>query len=195
MAKETRQRVPAGSHLRGTPRALSQTLRQLREGGEGRTFEEMAEALAMSVGKLRKLERSGPDYQITYKSLQRYQDFLGIPVSVIVLIFQIVAAARDKNSKKLEVLSTMLERLAGQIATDAKRNAAIDQITRTGTTQKYRDWDRLLNTLFAVTINRLRLDPYKNAARLATHKAVMEKKRNKPKMPGEAEANGEKDNV
>ena len=77
---------------RETPRSLSQTLRVIRLKGANHALEEMAARLQIKSSTLRRWERPYTiETEISLRDLQRFQDLLGIPNSLIHAISQIFA--------------------------------------------------------------------------------------------------------
>jgi hypothetical protein len=150
---EEEDRPPARDPIRRTPRSLSRTLRKLRESGYHRSQAQMAEKLLVRRGKVEDMENPRPlEKELSVYDLLRYQDFLGMPTSVILAISQIFAAARDNRRGHLELLAGMLGRLHELINTPDKRRDLIEQIYKPGERREperitYEDWDNLLAIL------------------------------------------------
>lgn len=139
---------------RETPRSLSQTLRMIRTKGNKSPIEKMAKRLNVGESILRRWERPPElEVEISLRNIQRYQDLIGVPSSIIQSISQILAAARDNRPELLEVLAIMLGKLAQRIGTARDRTAAIDLVLGTGKKRRrpedtlYSDWDNLLDLL------------------------------------------------
>jgi transcriptional regulator with XRE-family HTH domain len=176
---EEEDRPPARDPIRKTPRSLSRTLRKLRESGYHRSQAEMAEKLLVSRRKVEDLENARPlTKELSVFDLLRYQDFLGMPTSIILAVSQIFAAARDNKPKHLQVLAGMLGKLVELIATREKRTELIEQIYTPGQRRKpeattYEDWDNLLVVLIMAAWSgaprRLRED-FRNLERLKANR-------------------------
>src|SRR5207247_627597 len=79
-----------------------------------------------------------------------YQDLLGIPLGIIVVISQILADARDGNPKRLEVMARMLGALHARIDTKEKRREAIADLRQGKKKEEgipYAAWDNFLAIL------------------------------------------------
>jgi hypothetical protein len=163
---------PPQRRKRGTPRSLSQTLRNFRVAGTHRPPQDLAACLHVGESTLRKWERPPQEYSIKFRALQKYQDHYGVPVGIIVAISQILAAARDNRDDHLQVYAAMLKFLLRRIDTPRRRKDAIARVlqNRRGPRQTtYSDWDNLLTILvigaWGCVDGRL-LESYKNEARL-----------------------------
>lgn len=148
MAKTGSDRPPPYELVRGTPRSLSRTIRKLRDVGVARTRVEMARSIGMSEEYLKKWETPRDVLsKISFHDMQRLQDFLGLPVGIIVLISQIVAAARDNRADHLKVIAEMMRALLRRIDTAEDRAKAITTIlqkTAAPHETTFADWDRLI---------------------------------------------------
>jgi len=172
---------------RGTPRSLSRTLRHMRTIGVPRTQRQMAARLRVTYANLRNFEKPNRvDFSIRFQNLQRYQDLLGLPVTIIVAISQILADARDDEQRRLAAMGKMLRAVSLRISTPAKRRGLIREVLQPHTggdpaKTTYDDWDNLLGSLIftawsAVDIN-LR-NSFVNVDRLDAHD---ERRRGRPR--------------
>ena len=180
-------RPPKRDLRRMTPRSLKRTLLMLRKSGAVREGKEMADRLCTTEGTLNSWEgRSEGEliYELKLVDLQRYQDTLGIPTGIILLISQILAASRDGNWQHLAVMAGMMQALAARIDTPRKRKQSIadaqgvyesgegkgNQKTADDTT--FEDWDNFLVTPIGVVWGAVSADLRRsllNPARMRVH--------------------------
>jgi hypothetical protein len=159
-----------------TPRSVKRTLRKLREEGAKRTITEMATALRIADETLEKWEgrREELTHALKVQDLQRYQDELGIPTGIILLISQVLAGARDGRVDHLEVLAGMMRALAARIATRKRRRQAVDDVQqgRGPDATTFRDWDNhlviLIGAVWGAVPSQLR-ETFRNPARIAVY--------------------------
>jgi len=143
-ASPTERPPPAYVLERITPRSLVRTLMILRTHPPGYEPAAMAERLAIGVQTFRQWETQALDLRLPVQVLQRYQDLLGIPMGVILVISQALSAAREGKEQQLVVLSKMLQAIVERIATTAARAEAVAMVKgRPGIA----GWDRLLGHL------------------------------------------------
>lgn len=158
-AEETTDQAPPQNIARMTPRTVKRTLYMIRVAGAERSPEYMRDLLAVSEERFKEFEgiavTKKPELgiEIAISDLLRYQDAYGIPTGIILLMSQILAAARDDRPDHLEVIAKMAEALAGRINDPPKRQQAIEDVrgdlAKTDKVPQlaYEFWDNYLFTL------------------------------------------------
>ena len=139
-----------------TPRSLKRALRKVRMDGGSRTIAGMAKDLRIARETLEKWEgqREELTHALKVQDLQRYQDVLGIPSGIMLLISQILAAARDGRTDHLEVMAAMMNVLWRRIATVKKRRGAVADVQegKEPHATTFRQWDNYLGVLIGSVV-------------------------------------------
>lgn len=170
---------PPAAHVleRKTPRSLVRTLVALRAHPPYCTPTDMAARLGQGIQTFKQWEDPTLDLQLKVQVLQRYQDELGIPMGIILIISQILSAARDDRREQLQVLAKMFRSLLKHVDTEQTQDKTM---TIVNSRTSYGGWDRLLSHLIEdiyTTPTTVELNAWKHPQRIAHHKKQHESRK------------------
>ena len=146
----TERLPPPTNDQRGTPRMLSRLLAVIRLSPPPTGLASTAATMGFTtVDELDRLEYPPPEFDITYKDLERFQDLDGFPVGVLLVIAHMAAMVRDNKEDEVKLIARMLQALSGRILDPhPSRDDIMRVATRKGDrAHTYDDWDRILSEL------------------------------------------------